>query len=77
MVIADDNLVMLTITAVNRGEGAYETELYTLLPPEADYIGVERRVEVNTHAHSLHTDLSDINYPSLMSRARRVDAENR
>lgn len=52
VVIADDNLVMLTITAVNRGEGAYETELYTLLPPEADYIGVERRVEVNTHAHS-------------------------
>lgn len=50
--IADDNLVMLTITAVNRGEGAYETELYALLPPEADYIGVERRVEVNTHAHS-------------------------
>ncbi|XP_005738588.1 integrin alpha-8 [Pundamilia nyererei] len=45
VVIADDNLVMLTITAVNRGEGAYETELYTLLPPEADYIGVERRVE--------------------------------
>uniref|UniRef100_A0A669BDB3 Integrin, alpha 8 n=1 Tax=Oreochromis niloticus TaxID=8128 RepID=A0A669BDB3_ORENI len=47
VVIADDNLVMLTITAVNRGEGAYETELYTLLPPEADYIGVERRVELN------------------------------
>uniref|UniRef100_A0A3Q0S6V7 Integrin subunit alpha 8 n=1 Tax=Amphilophus citrinellus TaxID=61819 RepID=A0A3Q0S6V7_AMPCI len=45
VVIGDDNLVMLTITAVNRGEGAYETELYTLLPPEADYIGVERRVE--------------------------------
>nr|XP_040020836.1 integrin alpha-8 [Gasterosteus aculeatus aculeatus] len=45
MVIGDDNLVMLTITAVNRGEGAYETELYTLIPTEADYIGVERRVE--------------------------------
>uniref|UniRef100_A0AAX7UUY5 Integrin alpha-2 domain-containing protein n=1 Tax=Astatotilapia calliptera TaxID=8154 RepID=A0AAX7UUY5_ASTCA len=44
VVIADDNLVMLTITAVNRGEGAYETELYALLPPEADYIGVERRL---------------------------------
>lgn len=47
--IGDDNQVMLTITAVNRGEGAYETELYTLIPPEADYIGVERRVEVKTH----------------------------
>ncbi|KAL6109157.1 itga8 [Pungitius sinensis] len=45
MVIGDDNLVMLTITAVNQGEGAYETELYTLIPTEADYIGVERRVE--------------------------------
>jgi len=49
LVIGDDNLVMLTITALNRGEGAYETELYTLIPPEADYFGVERRVEVNTH----------------------------
>ncbi|KAK2844506.1 hypothetical protein Q5P01_011165 [Channa striata] len=45
LVIGNDNLVMLTITAVNRGEGAYETELHTLIPPEADYIGVERRVE--------------------------------
>lgn len=48
MVIGEDNLVMLTITAVNRGEGAYEAELHTLIPPEADYIGVERRVEVST-----------------------------
>uniref|UniRef100_A0A7N6C1S0 Integrin alpha-2 domain-containing protein n=1 Tax=Anabas testudineus TaxID=64144 RepID=A0A7N6C1S0_ANATE len=45
LVIGNDNLVMLTITALNRGEGAYETELHTLIPPEADYIGVERRVE--------------------------------
>ncbi|XP_020504152.1 integrin alpha-8 [Labrus bergylta] len=45
LVIGDDNLVMLTITALNQGEGAYETELHTLIPPEADYIGVERRVE--------------------------------
>ncbi|KAM9309121.1 LOW QUALITY PROTEIN: integrin alpha-8 [Pholidichthys leucotaenia] len=45
VVIGDDNLVMLTITAANRGEGAYETELYTIIPPEADYIGVERRIE--------------------------------
>uniref|UniRef100_A0A665TPC3 Uncharacterized protein n=1 Tax=Echeneis naucrates TaxID=173247 RepID=A0A665TPC3_ECHNA len=47
LVIGADNLVMLTITAVNQGEGAYETELHTLVPPEADYIGVERRLEVN------------------------------
>ncbi|XP_061631807.1 integrin alpha-8 isoform X2 [Phyllopteryx taeniolatus] len=45
LVIGDDNLVMLTITAANRGEGAYETELHVLIPSEADYIGVERRVE--------------------------------
>uniref|UniRef100_A0A665TF67 Uncharacterized protein n=1 Tax=Echeneis naucrates TaxID=173247 RepID=A0A665TF67_ECHNA len=45
LVIGADNLVMLTITAVNQGEGAYETELHTLVPPEADYIGVERRLE--------------------------------
>ncbi|XP_028971742.2 integrin alpha-8 [Esox lucius] len=43
--VGDDNLVLLTINAVNKGEGAYETELHTLLPPEADYIGVERRIE--------------------------------
>uniref|UniRef100_A0A671TQR3 Integrin subunit alpha 8 n=1 Tax=Sparus aurata TaxID=8175 RepID=A0A671TQR3_SPAAU len=42
LVIGDDNLVLLTITAANRGEGAYETELHTLIPPEADYIGVKR-----------------------------------
>uniref|UniRef100_A0A3P9Q7B7 Integrin subunit alpha 8 n=1 Tax=Poecilia reticulata TaxID=8081 RepID=A0A3P9Q7B7_POERE len=44
LVIGDDNLIMLTITAANRGEGAYESELHTLIPPEADYIGVERRL---------------------------------
>lgn len=44
--IGDDNLVLLTITAVNQGEGAYETELHTLIPPEADYIGVKRNAEV-------------------------------
>lgn len=46
LVIGDDNQILLTITAVNKGEGAYETELHTLLPPEADYIGVKRSAEV-------------------------------
>ncbi|XP_061572724.1 integrin alpha-8 isoform X2 [Cololabis saira] len=45
LVIGDDNLVTLTITAVNLGEGAYETWLYALIPQEADYIGVSRKVE--------------------------------
>lgn len=53
LVIGDDNLIMLTITAMNRGEGAYESELHTLIPPEADYIGVERRVEVGTQDQKL------------------------
>lgn len=62
LVIGDDNLVMLTITAVNQGEGAYETELHTLIPPEADYIGVKRRVEVkkNKHPHCTHICLKSV-----------------
>uniref|UniRef100_A0AAV2MCX5 Integrin alpha-2 domain-containing protein n=1 Tax=Knipowitschia caucasica TaxID=637954 RepID=A0AAV2MCX5_KNICA len=45
LVIGDDNLLTLIVNAANQGEGAYETELHVLLPSEADYIGVERRVE--------------------------------
>ncbi|XP_064195334.1 integrin alpha-8 [Anguilla rostrata] len=45
LVIGDDNPVTLTINAANLGEGAYEAELHVLIPPEADYIGVERRRE--------------------------------
>lgn len=45
LVIGDDNLLTLIVNAANLGEGAYETELHVLIPPEADYIGVERRVE--------------------------------
>lgn len=56
LIIGDDNLLMLTINAANKGEGAYEAELHVTIPPEADYIGVERRREVNniTHYHFLH-----------------------
>ena len=58
--IGDDNLILLTITAANRGEGAYETELHTLIPPEADYIGVKRSIEVNMHTHiCLKINVSD------------------
>lgn len=46
LLIGDDNPLLLTITAVNRGEGAYEAELHTLVPPEADYVGVKRSGEV-------------------------------
>uniref|UniRef100_A0A8C6SX13 Integrin, alpha 8 n=1 Tax=Neogobius melanostomus TaxID=47308 RepID=A0A8C6SX13_9GOBI len=45
LVIGDDNLLTVIVNSANLGEGAYETELHVLIPPEADYIGVERRVE--------------------------------
>ncbi|XP_041961815.1 LOW QUALITY PROTEIN: integrin alpha-8 [Alosa sapidissima] len=45
LVIGDDNPLMLTINSANHGEGAYEAELHVFLPPEADYVGVERRRE--------------------------------
>lgn len=51
LIVGDDNLLMLTIHAANEGEGAYEAELHVTLPPEADYIGVERRREVNNITH--------------------------
>lgn len=51
LLIGDDNFLMLTINAANEGEGAYEAELHVTLPPEADYIGVERRREVNNITH--------------------------
>lgn len=37
----------LTFNARNEGEGgAYEAELYVMLPPEADYSGIARNNEV-------------------------------
>ncbi|CAN9515672.1 unnamed protein product [Ophioblennius macclurei] len=41
--LGDDNSVTLTFNARNEGEGgAYESELYVVLPPEADYSGIAR-----------------------------------
>ncbi|CAL8255948.1 unnamed protein product [Boreogadus saida] len=45
LVICDENLVMLTITVLNQGEGRTRRSSTQHLPAEADYIGVERRVE--------------------------------
>uniref|UniRef100_A0A8C6XHJ2 Integrin subunit alpha 8 n=1 Tax=Naja naja TaxID=35670 RepID=A0A8C6XHJ2_NAJNA len=42
IVIGEENYLMLTINSRNEGEGAYETELHIIIPPEADYTGVER-----------------------------------
>ncbi|KAI1898176.1 hypothetical protein AGOR_G00069650 [Albula goreensis] len=43
--IGDDNSLTLEVTAENRGEGAYEAELYVFMPPQADYISVVRNSE--------------------------------
>ena len=48
MYLGDDNSLTLTFNARNEGEGgAYEAELYVVLPPEADYSGIARNNEVN------------------------------
>ncbi|XP_029520880.1 integrin alpha-5-like [Oncorhynchus nerka] len=44
--LGDDNLLTLTFNARNEGEGgAYEAELYVVLPPESDYSGIARNNE--------------------------------
>ncbi|KAI1897056.1 hypothetical protein AGOR_G00079190 [Albula goreensis] len=44
--LGDENSLMLTFNARNEGEGgAYEAELYVVLPPEADYSGIARNNE--------------------------------
>lgn len=46
VVLGDDNSLSLTFNARNEGEGgAYEAELYVVLPPEADYSGIARNNE--------------------------------
>ncbi|XP_058231875.1 integrin alpha-IIb isoform X1 [Hemibagrus wyckioides] len=40
LLIGDENPALLIVTAENRGEGAYETELYVQLPPQTHYHGV-------------------------------------
>lgn len=48
--LGDDNSLTLTFNARNEGEGgAYEAELYVVLPPEADYSGIARNNEVKTY----------------------------
>uniref|UniRef100_A0A8C9ADU8 Integrin alpha-8 n=1 Tax=Prolemur simus TaxID=1328070 RepID=A0A8C9ADU8_PROSS len=42
VIIGDENLLMLIINARNEGEGAYEAELFVMIPEEADYVGIER-----------------------------------
>ncbi|XP_044617996.1 integrin alpha-8 isoform X1 [Equus asinus] len=42
VIIGDENHLMLAINARNEGEGAYEAELFVIIPEEADYVGIER-----------------------------------
>lgn len=42
IIIGDENHLMLIINARNEGEGAYEAELFVIIPEEADYVGIER-----------------------------------
>lgn len=37
---------MLIINARNEGEGAYEAELFVMIPEGADYVGIERNSKV-------------------------------
>lgn len=57
--MGDENALTLIFNARNEGEGgAYEAELYVVLPPEADYSGIARNnvVRVTTHTKKLfHT----------------------
>lgn len=46
ILIGDENPALLIVEAENRGEGAYETELYITLPPHTHYQGVVSNREV-------------------------------
>ncbi|XP_062871948.1 integrin alpha-5 [Trichomycterus rosablanca] len=43
--VGDDNALTLTFNARNDGGGAYEAELYVVLPSEVDYSGIARNNE--------------------------------
>uniref|UniRef100_A0A8C8C6B1 Integrin alpha-2 domain-containing protein n=1 Tax=Oncorhynchus tshawytscha TaxID=74940 RepID=A0A8C8C6B1_ONCTS len=64
--LGDDNSLTLTFNARNEGEGgAYEAELYMVLPPEADYSGIARNnaltcsYEAENQTRSLVCDLGN------------------
>ncbi|KAE8596150.1 hypothetical protein XENTR_v10015988 [Xenopus tropicalis] len=45
LVIGEENHILFIINTKNQGEGAYEAELRMIIPPEADYVGIERNME--------------------------------
>nr|XP_054362405.1 integrin alpha-8 [Mirounga angustirostris] len=42
VIVGDENHLTLIINARNEGEGAYEAELFVIIPEAADYVGTER-----------------------------------
>lgn len=68
--LCDDNSLSLIFNARNEGEGgAYEAELYVVLPPEADYRGIARsnlvRHTVSVSQHTKSVVSKRTNYKSL------------
>ncbi|MEJ1284406.1 hypothetical protein NN561_015391 [Cricetulus griseus] len=52
IIIGDENHLMLIINARNEGEGAYEAELFVMIPEEADYVGIERNIKIVLPIHN-------------------------
>jgi len=48
----------LIVSAQNQGEGAYEAELFVIVPPQADFIGVVRNNEVKFQLSPLSSLIS-------------------
>uniref|UniRef100_A0A672FXM1 Integrin, alpha 5 (fibronectin receptor, alpha polypeptide) n=1 Tax=Salarias fasciatus TaxID=181472 RepID=A0A672FXM1_SALFA len=63
--LGDDNSLTLTFNARNEGEGgAYESELYVVLPPEADYSGIARNNESLTQLTCTYVNENQTRYLS-------------
>uniref|UniRef100_A0A8C6M1Y9 Integrin subunit alpha 5 n=1 Tax=Nothobranchius furzeri TaxID=105023 RepID=A0A8C6M1Y9_NOTFU len=55
--LGDDNSLTLTFNARNEGEGgAYEADLYVVMPPEADYSGIARNKSLTQLTCSYDTE---------------------
>uniref|UniRef100_A0A3B4APH2 Uncharacterized protein n=1 Tax=Periophthalmus magnuspinnatus TaxID=409849 RepID=A0A3B4APH2_9GOBI len=61
--LGDENSLTLIFNAVNEGEGgAYEAELYVLLPPDADYSGIARNNDTLTQLTCSYEAQNDTRY---------------
>ncbi|XP_063071492.1 integrin alpha-5-like isoform X2 [Engraulis encrasicolus] len=63
--LGDENVLTLAFNAVNDGEGgAYEADLYVLLPPEADYSGIARNNQTLSQLTCSYTSVNDTRFVS-------------